>query len=80
MTISPVGPMGAAIFVSDPRDGLIASGRALKNWSGVTLARLNILKSSAVIKDLVKLSGQMVFILVAYSIVLFIVLWFCLAY
>lgn len=80
VTISPIGPMGAAMFVSDPKDGLIASGRALKNWSGVTLAQLSILKSSAVIKDLVKLSGQMVFILVAYSIVLFIVLWFCLAY
>jgi|GEM_PF-6233281 PAS domain S-box-containing protein len=80
VTVSQITVSGSPEYVSDPKNGLIASTRILSNWNGVPIARLNILKFSATISDLIKLSGQMIFILVAYSVVLFTVLWFCLAY
>lgn len=78
--ITPIMPSGPPEYVSDPKHGLIASNRMLNGWDGVPLARLSILRWSAIIKDLVRLSGQMIFILVTYSVVLFTILWFCLAY
>jgi len=74
VSLTSIARSGGLRYVSDPQKGFISSSRALKNWEGVSMMRLNILKESESIKAFSRATHRMMIVIVLYSVVLFVVL------
>lgn len=74
VSVTPIARSGGLQYDSDPGKGMISSSRALKNWDGIVIMRLNILKQSESIRAFSRASSRMVTLIVIYSIVLLVVL------
>lgn len=74
VSVTSIARSGGLKYISDPNKGLISSSRALKDWDGAPIMRLNILKESESIKAFNRASNRMIILIVLYSVLLFVVL------
>ena len=74
VSVTPVSQAGWLEDISDAEKGQIAFSRILRNWDGVPIARLDVLKISKAVEAFNQASGQMIAAVVIYSGILIIVL------